>query len=152
MAASVVYAGVLSCILASIPALKTHIVAFDTQVVDLTDQLPDPMELLFAIQLGGGTDIGKALRYGEQLNTAPKDTVMILLSDLFEGGSVAGMLASVRRLQQSGLKFIPLLALSDEGAPAYDKEVGQQLAEMGLKPFASTPGAFAEVLADALYG
>jgi hypothetical protein len=152
MAASVVYAGVLSCILASIPALKTHIVAFDTSVVDLTDQLPDPLELLFAIQLGGGTDIGRALRYAEQLNVAPRDTVMILLSDLFEGGSVDGMLASVRRLQQSGLTFLPLLALSDEGAPAYDKEVAAQLSEMGLTPFASTPGAFAEVLAKALYG
>ncbi len=152
MAASVVYAGVLSCILASIPALKTHIIAFDTSVVDLTDQLPDPMELLFAIQLGGGTDIRRALRYAEQLNTAPQDTVMILLSDLFEGGSVDGMLASVRRLQQSGLTFLPLLALSDEGAPAYDREVAAQLTEMGLTPFASTPGAFAEVLAKALYG
>jgi Mg-chelatase subunit ChlD len=118
----------------------------------LTDQLPDPLELLFAIQLGGGTDIGKALRYAEQLNTNPRDTVMILLSDLFEGGSVNGMLKSIRRLQQTGLTFLPVLALSDEGAPAYDKDVAAQLAEMGMKPFASTPGAFAEVLAKALYG
>ncbi len=152
MAASVVYAGVISCILASIPSLKTQVVAFDTNVVDLTDQLPDPLELLFALQLGGGTDIGKALRYGEQLNTNPKDTVMILLSDLFEGGSVAGMLATVRRLQQTGLTFLPILALSDEGAPAYDKEIAAELTEMGVTPFASTPGAFAEVLSKALYG
>ena len=152
MAASVVYAGVISCILASIPSLKTQVVAFDTNVVDLTDQLPDPLELLFALQLGGGTDIGKALRYGEQLLTTPKDTVMILLSDLFEGGSVAGMLATVRRLQQTGLTFLPILALSDEGAPAYDKEIAAELTEMGMTPFASTPGAFAEVLAGALYG
>ncbi|MEM6772130.1 MAG: VWA domain-containing protein [Bacteroidota bacterium] len=152
MASSVVYAGVLSCILASIPALKTYVVAFDTSVVDLTEQLPDPMELLFALQLGGGTDIGKALRYAEQLNTNPRDTVLVLLSDLFEGGSVDGMLAATRRLQQTGLTFLPLLALSDEGAPAYDKEVAMLLTEMGLKPFASTPGAFAGVLAEALYG
>lgn len=152
MAASVVYAGVISCILASIPSLKTQVVAFDTNVVDLTDQLPDPLELLFALQLGGGTDIGKALRYGEQLNTNPKDTVMILLSDLFEGGSVDGMLASVRRLRQTGLTFLPILALNDEGAPAFDKDVAAQLTEMGMAPFASTPGAFAQVLARALYG
>ncbi|MTB50536.1 VWA domain-containing protein [Lewinella sp. W8] len=151
MAASVVYAGVLSCILASLPSLKTHVVAFDTSVVDLTDQLPDPLELLFAIQLGGGTDIGRALRYAERLNVRPKDTVMILLSDLFEGGSVDAMLATVQRLQQTGLTFIPLLALSDEGAPAYDREVAAYLTEMGLQPFASTPGAFAEVLSKALY-
>ncbi|MEM9528463.1 MAG: VWA domain-containing protein [Bacteroidota bacterium] len=152
MAASVVYAGVLSCILASLPSLRTHVVAFDTSVVDLSEQLPDPLDLLFALQLGGGTDIGKALRYAEQLNAQPRDTVLVLLSDLFEGGSLEGMLASVRRLQQSGLTFLPLLALSDEGAPAYDKEVAALLTEMGLQPFASTPGAFAEVLAKALYG
>ncbi|NJC27485.1 VWA domain-containing protein [Neolewinella antarctica] len=152
MAASVVYAGVISCILASISTLKTHVVTFDTSVVDLTDQLPDPLELLFAIQLGGGTDIGKALRYAERLNTNPRDTVLILLSDLFEGGSVDGMLAATRRLQQTGLTILPILALSDEGAPAYDKEIAAALAEMGLQPFASTPGAFAEVLAKALYG
>jgi hypothetical protein len=152
MAASVVYAGVLSCILASIPSLKTHVVAFDTSVVDLTDQLPDPLELLFAIQLGGGTDIGRALRYAEQLNTNPKDTVLILLSDLFEGGVVDSMLRSVNRLKQTGLTFLPLLALSDEGAPAYDKDIAAAMTEMGLRPFASTPGAFAEVLAEALYG
>ncbi|MEL7159569.1 MAG: VWA domain-containing protein [Bacteroidota bacterium] len=152
MAASVVYAGVLSCILASIPSLQTHVVAFDTNVVDLTEELPDPLELLFALQLGGGTHIGKALRYAEQLNVNPKDTVLVLLSDLFEGGNVDEMLASVRRLTQSGLTFLPLLALSDEGAPAYDKEVAALLTELGLKPFASTPGAFADTLAGALYG
>ena len=152
MASSVVYAGVLSCILASVPALRTHVVAFDTSVVDLTDQLPDPLELLFALQLGGGTDIGKALRYAEGLNASPRDTVLVLLSDLFEGGSVEGMLAAVRRLQRTGLTFLPLLALNDEGAPAYDKEVAARLTELGLRPFASTPNAFADVLAKALYG
>ena len=152
MASSVVYAGVLSCILASLPSVRTHVVAFDTSVVDLTRELPDPIELLFAIQLGGGTDIGRALRYAEQLNTAPRDTVLVLLSDLFEGGSVANLLQSARRLQQSGLQFLPLLALSDQGAPAYDHEVAAQLTELGLKPFASTPTAFPDVLARALYG
>ncbi|OAV43528.1 VWA domain-containing protein [Lewinella sp. 4G2] len=151
MAASVVYAGVISCILASISTLKTHVVTFDTSVVDLTDQLPDPLELLFAIQLGGGTDIGKALRYAERLNTNPRDTVLVLLSDLFEGGQVQGMLAAMRRLQQTGITILPLLALSDEGAPAYDKEVAAALMDMGLHPFASTPGKFADVLAEALY-
>ena len=152
MASSVVYAGVLSCVLANLPSLKTHVVTFDTSVVDLTATLPDPMELLFAIQLGGGTDIGKALRYAERLNVAPKDTVLILISDLFEGGSVEGMLAAVRRLLQSGLTFLPLLALSDEGAPAYDKQIAGALKDLGTEPFAATPGAFAEVLAGALYG
>ena len=151
MAASVVYAGVLSCILASLPTLKTHVVAFDTSVVDLSERLPDPIELLFALQLGGGTDIGKALRYAERLNTNPRDTVIVLLSDLFEGGSVDGMLAAARRLVQSGATVLPILALNDEGAPAYDKEIAASLTEFGLAPFASTPGKFADVLAKALY-
>ncbi|MGB3799453.1 MAG: VWA domain-containing protein [Lewinella sp.] len=151
MATSVVYAGVLSCILASLPSVRTHVIAFDTSVVDLTAELPDPIELLFALQLGGGTDIGRALRYAEQLNVAPRDTVLILLSDLFEGGSVPNMLQSARRLVQSGLTFLPLLALNDQGAPAYDHDVAAQLTELGLRPFSSTPGAFPETLARALY-
>ncbi|WP_116126077.1 VWA domain-containing protein [Lewinella sp. IMCC34183] len=152
MATSVVYAGVLSCILASLPSVKTHVVAFDTSVVDLTARLPDPIELLFALQLGGGTDIARALAYAEQLNVAPRDTVLVLLSDLFEGGSIPRMMQSVSRLVQSGLTFLPVLALNDQGAPAYDQQVAALLTELGLKPFASTPGAFPEVLAKALYG
>ncbi len=152
MASSVVYAGVLSCILASLPSLKTHVIAFDTSVVDLTDELPDPLDLLFAINLGGGTDIGKALRYAEGLNVAPRDTVLVLLSDMFEGGQIAGMMQAVQRLQQTGLTILPVLALNDQGAPAYDKEVAGLLTEMDLTPFASTPDAFPEVLARALYG
>ena len=151
MATSVVYAGVLSCILASLPSVKTHVIAFDTSVVDLTAQLPDPIELLFALQLGGGTDIGRALKYSERLITNPRDTVLVLLSDLFEGGSIPNMLHSVRRLAGTGLTFLPLLALNDQGAPAYDHEVAALLTELGLKPFASTPDAFPEVLARALY-
>ncbi|MEL6274986.1 MAG: VWA domain-containing protein [Bacteroidota bacterium] len=151
MASSVVYASVFSCILASLPSVKTHVVAFDTSVIDLTNQLPDPLDLLFAIQLGGGTDIGRALRYAEQLNTQPKDTVLILLSDLFEGGSIPNMLQSVQRLLHSGLTFIPLLALNDDGSPAYDKEVAGYLTEMNLEPFACTPDAFPDLLARSLY-
>jgi Mg-chelatase subunit ChlD len=143
---------VLSCILAGLPSIRTHVVAFDTSVVDLTAQLPDPIELLFALQLGGGTDIGRALKYAEQLNHSPRDTVLVLLSDLFEGGSVANALQAVRRLINTGLTFLPILALNDQGAPAYDHDVAAQLTELGCRPFASTPGAFAEVLARALYG
>ncbi|MEM6398448.1 MAG: VWA domain-containing protein [Bacteroidota bacterium] len=151
MAESVVYASVMSCILASIPSLETKVVAFDTSVVDLTAELPDPLDLLFAIQLGGGTDIGRALRYAEQLNDRPNDTVCILVSDLYENGSIKGLLASAQRIIQSGSRFIPLLALSDAGTPAYDKEVAEELALMGTRPFACTPDQFAEVLGDSLY-
>ena len=152
MADSVVYAGVISCILASIPSLRTHVIAFDTSVADLTNNLPDPLDLLFALQLGGGTDIGRALRYAEGLNTRPRDTVLVLLSDLFEVGSVDGMIAAVQRLRDSGLTFLPILALNDRGAPAYDREVAGRLTELGLEPFAATPDSFPDLLARALYG
>ena len=151
MAESVVYAGVMSCILASLPSIKTRVIAFDTSVVDLTEELPDPLDLLFAIQLGGGTDIARALQYAEQHNDRPRDTVLVLLSDLYEAGSVDRMLATTRRLLQSGLRFIPLLALSDSGAPAYDREIAESLTKMGVQPFACTPDAFPELLAAALY-
>ncbi len=152
MASSVVYASVFSCILASLPSLQTRVVAFDTSVVDLTDQLPDPLDLLFAIQLGGGTDIGRALRYAEDLVSQPKDTLLVLISDLYEGGNVTQMLQAVQRLQHTGLRFLPLLALNDEGAPAFDQQVAAQLTALGLTPFACTPDAFPAVLATQLYG
>ncbi len=152
MASSVVYAGVFSCILASLPSIKTHIVAFDTSVVDLTHQLPDPLDLLFALQLGGGTDIGRALRYVEDLVTQPKDTLLVLISDLFEGGNVGQLLQVVQRLQNTGLRFLPLLALNDEGTPAFDREIAEEFSHLGLQPFACTPDAFPELLARQLYG
>ncbi|MEO0625806.1 MAG: VWA domain-containing protein, partial [Bacteroidota bacterium] len=92
-----------------------------------------------------------ALRYAEQLNDRPGDTVCILISDLYENGSIDGLLASAQRLISSGLRLIPLLALSDSGAPAYDKEVAEELALMGTRPFACTPDKFAEVLGEGLY-
>lgn len=152
MAESVVYAGIMSCILASLPSLHTQVVAFDTSVVDLSDHLEDPVELLFATQLGGGTDIGRALRYAEQVVSRPAETIVILISDLFEGGEVEAMLASLRRLVDSGLTFIPLLALSDEGAPAHDRELAARLAAMDLPAFACTPDQFPALFAAALQG
>ncbi len=150
MAASVVYAGVMSCILASLPSVTTRVIAFDTAVVDLTDQLPDPLELLFAIQLGGGTDIGRALAYAGQRVSRPHDTILILLSDLYEGGLPERMIRICRQLVESGVKLLPLLALSDEGAPAYDHAIAAELADLGCKPFACTPGEFAGVLEELL--
>src|SRR4051794_39460327 len=152
MAASVVHAGVLGASLAGLPALSTRVVAFDTAVVDLTDELGDPVDLLFGIQLGGGTDIDRALAYCQSLVTRPAKTVLILVSDLYEGGDEDSMLRRAASLVASGVRLVVLLALSDQGAPGYDHETAARVAALGAPVFACTPDRFPELLAAALEG
>ena len=150
MSDSIVYAGVFASILAQIRTLRTSVVAFDTAVVDLTAELDDPVELLFGIQLGGGTDIDRAVAYCESLVTRPTDTVLVLLSDLFEGGVRDALVARMARLVASGVTCVALLSLSDDGAPAYDREHAAALAAVGVPAFACTPDQFCELLAASL--
>jgi Mg-chelatase subunit ChlD len=150
MAASVVYASVFGAVLASMRSLRTRLVVFDTAVVDLTDQLADPVDVLFGTQLGGGTDINRALAYCQSLITRPADTVVVLVSDLYEGGIRDEMLKRVAAMKASGVQFVALLALSDEGAPAYDREHAAALAALGAPAFACTPDLFPEVMAAAV--
>jgi Mg-chelatase subunit ChlD len=152
MADSVVYAGVFGSVLASLRALRVRVVAFDTEVADLTELVSDPVDLLFGVQLGGGTDIGGALRYCSQLVTRPADTVLVLLSDLFEGGDRRAPARLLGELRQRGTTCIALLALSDDGAPAYDHEQAAALAAHGIPAFACTPDHFPELLAAAVEG
>jgi Mg-chelatase subunit ChlD len=152
MADSVVYAAVFGAVLASMPALRTHVIAFDTAVVDLTPVLHDPVEVLFGVQLGGGTDIAQAVGYCQQLVTRPADTVVVLVSDLFEGGNAALLHDRVAMLRQAGVTVLVLLALSDEGAPAYDHHEAAVLADLGVPSMACTPDAFPDLLAAALEG
>ncbi|GAA3088101.1 VWA domain-containing protein [Streptomyces goshikiensis] len=139
MAASVVYASVFGAVLASMRSIATRLVVFDTAVVDLTDQLDDPVDVLFGTQLGGGTDINRALAYCQSKITRPADTVVVLISDLYEGGIRDEMLKRVAAMKRSGVEFVTLLALSDEGAPAYDREHAAALAALGAPAFACTP-------------
>ncbi|RPF20728.1 VWA domain-containing protein [Myceligenerans xiligouense] len=150
MAASVVYAGVFGAVLASMRALRTSLVVFDTSVVDLTDQLDDPVEVLFGTQLGGGTDINRALAYSEGLVTRPADSIVVLISDLYEGGVREEMLRRVARMTAAGVQVVVLLALSDEGAPSYDRTNAAALAELGVPAFACTPDMFPDVMAAAI--
>jgi len=152
MATSVVYAGVLGASLASIPALRTRIVAFDTAVVDLTEELGDPVDILFGIQLGGGTDIDRALAYCQTVVTRPSRTVLVLLTDLYEGGSAESMLRRAASLVNAGLRLVVLLALSDDGAPGYDHELAAHVAALGAPVFAATPDQFPALVAAALEG
>jgi Mg-chelatase subunit ChlD len=150
MSSSVVFASVMAAVLASIRTIKTHMIAFDTQVADLSAHLNDPVDLLFAVELGGGTDIHKALTYAGTLVQKPEDTILILISDLFEGGNRDQMLKKVAQLKQSGVQIISLLALNDEGAPAYDRDVAEKLAAMDIHAFACTPDKFPDVIAGAI--
>lgn len=152
MAESVVYAGLLGSVLASIRTLRTHLVAFDTAVVDLTDRLADPVDVLFGTRLGGGTDIARALRYCRGLVTRPRDTVLVLISDLYEGGARDDLLATTRELVGSGVTVVALLALSDSGRPAHDADTAAALHELGVAAFACTPDAFGDLMAAAIRG
>ncbi|GAA1356500.1 VWA domain-containing protein [Streptomyces beijiangensis] len=150
MAASVVYASVFGAVLASMRSIATRLVVFDTAVVDLTDLLDDPVDVLFGTQLGGGTDINRALAYCQSQITRPADTVVVLISDLYEGGIRDEMLKRVAAMKASGVQFVALLALSDEGAPAYDRDHAAALAALGAPAFACTPDLFPDVMAAAI--
>ncbi|EFG65199.1 von Willebrand factor, type A [Streptomyces sp. SPB074] len=150
MAASVVYASVFGAVLASMRSLDTRLVVFDTSVVDLTDQLDDPVDVLFGTRLGGGTDINRALAYCQSKITRPSETVVVLISDLYEGGIKDEMLKRVAAMKAAGVQFVTLLALSDEGAPAYDHEHAAALAALGAPAFACTPDLFPEIMAAAI--
>jgi Mg-chelatase subunit ChlD len=150
MASSVVYSGVFAAVMASLPAVRTRMVVFDTAVVDLTPLLDDPVEVLFGTQLGGGTDINRALAYCQPLVQNPQDTILILISDLYEGGNQQEMLQRAAALSASGVQVIALLALSDDGAPSFDHKVAGALAGMGIPAFACTPDKFPDLMAAAI--
>lgn len=151
MASSVVYSGIFGSVMASMKSLKTDFIAFDTAVVDLTAQLNDPVDLLFATQLGGGTDIAKALTYANQIIQYPEQTVLVLITDLFEGGDERKMVALMGHLLARGVQLVTLLALSDEGQPSYNHALAGKVTELGVKPMACTPEAFPELMAGMLH-
>lgn len=150
MGTSVIYSGIFGSVMASLPAVHTTMVVFDTAVVDLTDELSDPVELLFGVQLGGGTDIDKALAYCQQVVRRPEDTVLILISDLYEGGNEQEMRKRAASLVQAGVQFVVLLALNDDGAPWYDHDNAAYFASIGVPVFACTPDKFPDLMAAAL--
>lgn len=150
MAPSVVFASIFAAVMASLPVLSTQLVCFDTAVVDWTEQLVDPVSVLFGVQLGGGTDIAGALGYCQKKIENPSKTHMILISDMYENGNQVEMLKRAAAIKQSGVNLIVLLALSDEGRPAYHAGHAAALAAMGCPVFACTPDLFPDMMAAAL--
>ncbi|WLP88781.1 VWA domain-containing protein [Gordonia sp. NB41Y] len=150
MAASIVYASIFGAVIATMRAIRTSLVVFDTSVVDLTDKLDDPVDVLFGTTLGGGTDINRAIAYCQGLIDRPDDSIFVLISDLYEGGVRDEMLKRIHQMRDDGVQVIVLLALSDEGAPAFDREIAGDLAAMGVPAFACTPDAFPDLLAVAI--
>jgi hypothetical protein len=150
MAQSVIYSTIFAAVLAGLPSLQTDLIVFDTAVVDLTEHIQDPVATLLGLQLGGGTDIGQALRYCETLIDTPNDTHLILISDLCEGGSEQTLLQTVQRLAANGIHMLVLLALSDDGAPWFDKRMAQAITDFGICTFACTPDLFPDLMSAAL--
>lgn len=150
MGTSVIYSGIFGSVLASLPAVNTRMVVFDTAVVDLTDDLQAPVDLLFGVQLGGGTDIARALTYCQGIIIRPQDTVLVLVTDLYEGGNEQEMRKRFASIVASGVQLIVLPALNDDGAPSYDKSHAEFLATLGVPTFACTPDKFPELMAAAL--
>ena len=152
MGQSILYSSVMACILASMPAVQTSVVAFDTQIMDLTPLCADPVDLLFGFQMGGGTDIAKSIAYCQELVEAPAKTLFFLISDLDEGGNRAGLLRRLEELKASGVTVIVLLAIADGGKPFYDPETARRIAAMGIPCFACAPERLPELLERALKG
>lgn len=150
MADSVVYASLFAGVLAQLPTLRTTFLAFDTSITDLTPFLHDPVEVLFGVQLGGGTDIAGVLTHCTRVIERPRQSVLFLISDLFEGGNGALMRQRVGELVSSGVTVVVLLALSDEGTPAHDHEHAAALAALGATVMSTTPDRFPDVLAQSL--
>lgn len=148
MVGSVIHSAVMAGILAGLPSFRLKMVVFDTNVVDLSDQVDDPVELLLSVQLGGGTDIGQAVRYVGQLVENPHRTVLVLVTDFCEGAPPSQLVAAVRALAEDRVTMIGLAALDEEAYPAYDRQLAQQLADEGMHIAAMTPKQLAEWLAE----
>ena len=152
MARSIVYSSIFGAVMASVPALSTRLILFDTKIVDMTGKIEDPVDLLFGVNLQGGTNIERALAYCQGLVTRPRDTVLVLVSDLFEGGNKDVMVRRVASLVENGVTVVVLLALDDGGAPKFNRSLATELTEIGVPSFACTPELFPELMSAAIGG
>jgi hypothetical protein len=151
MTSSVIHSAVTAACLWGLPGLKTHLIAFDTEVVDLTSEVDDPVELLMKVQLGGGTDIARAVDYAAGLVEQPRKTIIALITDFYEGGNPGRLVRLTHDLVDSGVEFLGLAALDEKANPSYDRDLGQRMADVGAFVGAMTPGRLADFVAEHLY-
>ena len=149
MASSLLHSAVMASILAALPGMSVRLILFDTSVVDVSHLVHDPVEILMTSQLGGGTDIANAVGYAAAQVTQPTRTVLALVSDFEEGGSVSSLVTRVRGLADSGVTMLGLASLTDDGAPCFDRTVADKLAAVGMRIAVMTPDRFADWLAEA---
>ncbi len=150
MTDSIIYSAVIAGIMSSLPSVRVKLVVFDTSVVDLTHLAHDPVEVLLTVQLGGGTDIGRAASYCEKLITNPHRTVFALISDFEEGAPPGVLLGAIRRMAEARVKLLGLAALDETANPVYDRQMAQRLANTGMHVAALTPTHFAHWLAEVM--
>lgn len=145
---SVIHSAVTAACLWGLPGIRTHLVAFDTAIVDLTDEARDPVELLMKVQLGGGTDIQKAVAYAANLIEHPARSIVVLISDFYEGTSEKMLISRVRALTSQKTLFLGLAALDSRANPVYDRAMAARLVAAGAEIGAMTPGHLAAWLAE----
>lgn len=152
MVPSVIHAAVTAACLHGLPGVQSHLIAFDTQVVDFTDRIEDPVECLMKVQLGGGTDIAGAMAYAAQRISAPRRAIVVLITDFFEGGSPQRLVGLTRDLVAQGTRVLGLAALDDKAEPAYDRALAKRLVDVGAEVGAMTPGQLAKWIGEKLRG
>jgi uncharacterized protein with von Willebrand factor type A (vWA) domain len=148
MVSSVIHSAITAACLWGLPGMRTHLVAFDTEVVDLSDDAADPVELLMKVQLGGGTDIHKAVCYARDLIESPRKAIVVLISDFYEGGSPEGLVREIGALCAQGTKVLGLAALDEQANPAFDHELAGRCVQLGAEVGAMTPGQLAAWIAE----
>ncbi len=152
MVDSVIHSAVMAACLWQLPGMRTHLVAFDTEVVNLTADVSDPVELLMKVQLGGGTDIARAVGFAQSLIANPGKSLVVLISDFYEGGSPGELVRRVKALTEGGTKVLGLAALDSQADPAYDRDMAARLVAVGAQVGAMTPGQLAGWLAEKVQG
>ena len=145
---SVIHAAVTASIFWSLKQVKTHLCLFDTSVVDVTADCTDPVETIMKVQLGGGTNIGQALDYASSLVENPRRTIVILITDFYEGAPVENLLDVTKKLVDSGVNLMGLAALDSNANPEYDRYIAQQMVDLGANVGAMTPGELAQWIAE----
>ncbi|MFJ3543444.1 DUF5682 family protein [Streptomyces rubiginosohelvolus] len=139
MEASTIWSALTASVLAGVPTLSTHFLAFSTEVVDLTGHVRDPLSLLLEVSVGGGTHIAAGLRHARGLIEVPSRTLVVVISDFEEGGPLAGLLAEVRALVNTGCHVLGCASLDDAGRPRYSTGVAGQLVAAGMPVAALSP-------------